>query len=129
MLEYSVRLSDIENISNIKSNKIVKNYHLLVGKLNLTPPPINPERIVYSRSKRLNIKKGTLSRAVMIIERARREGATSGSDPFSIAATATYLACRAEKEKVTQKEIGEAFGVTPVSIRNNAKKLNKFMVK
>ena len=62
-----------------------------------------------------------------MIERARREGATSGPAPSPIAATATYLACRVEDEKTTQKEIGEAFGVTPVSIQNNAKKLNKFL--
>jgi len=123
MLEYPVRLLDIQGMSNIKSGRIAKNYHLLVRKLGLSPPPISPEKIVYSYAKGLNIEEGTLSRAVSLIERAKREGATSGSDPFSIAATA----CRAEKEKVTQKEIGEAFGVTPVSIRNNAKKLNKFI--
>jgi len=127
MLEYPVRFSDIQRMSNIKSGKIAKNYHLLVRKLGLSPPPINPEKIVYSYAKSLNIEEGTLSRAVSLIERAKRKGATSGSDPFSIAATAIYLACRAENEKVTQKEIGEALGVTPVSIRNNAKKLNKFI--
>lgn len=127
MLEYPVRLSDIQELSNIKSGKIAKNYHLLVRKLGLSPPLINPEKIVLSHTRILNIKRQAFSLAVSIIKRARREGATSGSDPFTIAATATYLACQAEDEKTTQKEIGEAFGVTPLSIRNNAKKLNRFL--
>jgi len=127
MLEYPVRLLDIQEMSNIKSGKLAKNYHLLVRKLGLNPPPICPEKIVLSHSRTLNIRKQALSLAVSIIESARREGATSGSGPFSIAATATYLACQAEDEKATQKEIGEVFGVTPVSIRNNVKKLNRFV--
>ena len=87
-----------------------------------------PQKIInYYFLKGPKIKKRTLSRAVSIIERAKREGATSGSDPFSAAAIATYLACRAENEKVTQDEIGKVFGVSPVTIRNNAKKLNKFI--
>ncbi|MFB0563828.1 MAG: transcription initiation factor IIB, partial [Candidatus Lokiarchaeia archaeon] len=75
----------------------------------------------------LKIKKRTLKKAIFIIEKAKKEGATSGIDPFSTAATATYLACKAENEKVTQNEIGKVFGVTPVTIRNNVKRLNKFI--
>jgi hypothetical protein len=42
-------------------------------------------------------------------------------------ATTTHLACQAENKKITQDEIGRVFGVTSVTIRNNAKKLNKFI--
>nr|MDO8081705.1 hypothetical protein [Candidatus Freyarchaeota archaeon] len=127
MLETPIRLSDIGRISNINSSKILKNYSLLVSELNLSPPPINPVKIVSYYAKELKIKKRTFSRATSIIKSAKREGATSGSDPFSSAATATYLACIAENEKVTQDEIGKVFGVTAVTIRNNTKKLNKFV--
>ena len=51
MLEYPVRLSDI------KSGKIAKNYHLLVRKLGLNPPPISPEKLD-SHTPRVSTLKG-----------------------------------------------------------------------
>jgi transcription initiation factor TFIIB len=88
---------------------------------------LNPIKIVSHYAKNLKIKRRTLKKAVSIIEKAKEEGANSGKDPFSTAATATYLACLAENEKITQEEISNVFGVTSVTIRNNSKKLKKFI--
>jgi len=44
---------------------------------------------------------------------------------MGLAAAALYLACLKNKEKVTQKDIAEAAGVTEVTVRNRYKLLKK----
>lgn len=73
---------------------------------------MNPTKIVSYYAENLNIKKRTLNSAIFIIEKAKMRRSNLWKLPFSIVATATYLACLAENEKVTQEDIGKIFGVT-----------------
>ena len=52
---------------------------------------------------------------------------TFGKDPSGMAGAALYIACLECGERVTQKKIAEAAGVTEVTIRNRYKSLVKDM--
>ncbi|MFQ6095707.1 MAG: hypothetical protein ACE5NN_06150 [Candidatus Bathyarchaeia archaeon] len=63
--------------------------------------------------------------AVEILRRAEKVKVTAGKDPMGLAAAALYIACKMNKEKRTQKTIGDAAGVTEVTIRNRYKSLKE----
>ncbi|MGA3112481.1 MAG: AsnC family transcriptional regulator, partial [Candidatus Bathyarchaeia archaeon] len=46
-----------------------------------------------------------------------------GKDPMGLAAAALYIACLQNDERVTQKDVAEAAGVTEVTVRNRYKLL------
>ena len=56
---------------------------------------------------------------------ARQKRVSSGKDPMGMASAAIYIACLQNNEKITQKDIAEAAGVTEVTVRNRYKALKK----
>ncbi len=63
--------------------------------------------------------------AIKIIRNAKSRHATAGKDPSGLAAAALYIASKLKKEKITQKRLAKAAGVTEVSVRNRSKDLMK----
>ena len=60
-----------------------------------------------------------------ILRDARQKRFSAGKDPMGMAAAALYIACVQNSEKITQKEIAEAAGVTEVTVRNRYKALKE----
>ena len=67
----------------------------------------------------------TQGAAITILAEARRKRFAAGKDPMGLAAAALYIACLQLNEKITQKEIAEAAGVTEVTVRNRYKALKR----
>ena len=63
--------------------------------------------------------------AIQILREAKRQRVVAGKDPMGMAAASLYIACLQHNEKITQKDIGEASGVTEVTVRNRYKTLKK----
>ena len=123
MLKIPKLLNDIAEISGVSPTRLGKLYRLLARELNLIVPPLDPKQLIKSRSRRLNISKKTIRRAVSLIQKAQKRRIILGKAPSSIAAVATFVACQKEGEEIKQKQIAETFGVSTVTIRNYSKKL------
>ena len=67
----------------------------------------------------------TQGAAITILAEAKRKRFAAGKDPMGLAAAALYIACLQHNEKITQKDIAEAAGVTEVTVRNRYKSLKK----
>ena len=67
----------------------------------------------------------TQGTAITILADAKRKRFAAGKDPMGLAAAALYIACLLNNERVTQKDIAEAAGVTEVTVRNRYKALKK----
>jgi len=65
--------------------------------------------------------------AMNILKQAEKERILSGKEPMGLAASALYLASLVTLEKVTQRTLADASGVTEVTIRNRCKNLKKFI--
>ena len=63
--------------------------------------------------------------AIVILREARRKRVAAGKDPMGMASAALYIACLQHNEKITQKNIAVAAGVTEVTVRNRYKALKK----
>ena len=124
MLEIPKLLNDITRISGVSPTKLGKLYRLFVREFNLTVPPLNPEQLIKTRYDELNISKKTITRAISIVQEARKRRIILGKAPLSIAAAATFVACQKEGETRKQKQIAEVFGVSQVTIRNCCKNLD-----
>jgi transcription initiation factor TFIIB len=67
----------------------------------------------------------TQGAAIAILADAKRRRFAAGKDPMGLAAAALYIACLQHGEKITQKDIADASGVTEVTVRNRYKALKK----
>ena len=63
--------------------------------------------------------------AIAILADAKRKRFAAGKDPMGLAAAALYIACLQNNEKITQKDIADASGVTEVTVRNRYKALKR----
>jgi transcription initiation factor TFIIB len=88
--------------------------------------PISDSQAYISKIAEENRISGkTQGAAMAILREARRKRVVAGKDPVGIAAAALYIAFIQNNEKITQKEIAEAAGVTEVTVRNRSKSLGK----
>ena len=125
MLKIPKPPSDIASISGVSPTKLQKLYHLLVWKLQLTVPLLDPKQLIKSRSDKLNVSKKAIERAVSLVEEAQKSEIARGKSASSIAAAALFVACRKENEKIKQMQIAELFNVCTVTIRKYCKKLEE----
>lgn len=94
---------------------------LLVKELSLHLPPPDSTSNIPVMAQRANITLESQHIAMNIMRKAKCQKITAGKSPTSLAAAALYLACLLNKEKMTQKTLAEASGVTEVTIRNRYK--------
>ncbi len=118
-------LKEITRHSSFDSKEVSRCYRLLIKDLGLRMPVPEPQLRVPKIAAKAGIGEGTQRAAVEILRRAEEAKATAGKDPMGLAAAALYIACVMNDEKHTQKMIGEAAGVTDVTIRNRYKSLKE----
>jgi len=118
-------LKEVTRHSAYDRKKVARCYRLLLKHLGLHMPVPEPQLRVPKIAAKVGIGESTQQTAVEIIKKAERVKATAGKDPMSLAAAALYIACVINHEKHTQKTIGEAAGVTEVTIRNRYKSLKE----
>ena len=88
-------------------------------------PISDPLTYVSKIAEKNGISGKTQGAAIAILREARRKRVVAGKDPMGMAAAALYIACLQNNEKITQKDIAEAAGVTEVTVRNRYKALKK----
>jgi transcription initiation factor TFIIB len=131
-------LKEISGVSPLTKIEVGRYYRLLLRELDIKIPVVDPVKQISIISERIGIPGKIQGRAVEIIQEAKKKHISDGKDPISVATAALYIASEERieekfpkgkkipnKEKITQRIIAEAAGVTEVTIRNRCKELKK----
>lgn len=118
-------LHEIAEASAVDEKDIVKSYKFLIRMLKIKVMPVNPISFIAKFGSELNLSQKTQTKAVRFIEKAMKQGITSGKSPNSIAAAALYVASLLNKERRTQLKFAETAKITEVTLRNRFNELIK----
>jgi len=116
-------LHEIAEASLVDEKDVARCYRLLLQELDFHMPIADPLTYVSKIAEKNGISGKTQGAAITILAEARRKRFSAGKDPMGLAAAALYIACLQNNEKITQKEVAEAAGVTEVTVRNRYKLL------
>jgi transcription initiation factor TFIIB len=117
-------LKEIGHHTHVDWKAIGRYYRLLVQKLKLRLPVPDPMNYVPKLITKLELP-GTMQEVALdVIRDAKNHGRLlTGRDPRGIAAGALYITSILTDNRVTQREIAAAAGVTEVTVRNRYKEL------
>jgi transcription initiation factor TFIIB len=118
-------LNDIAEASLVDKKDVARCYRLLLQELKFNMPVADSLTYVSKIAEKNRITGRTQGTAITILADAKRKRFAAGKDPMGLAAAALYIACLLNNERVTQKDIAEAAGVTEVTVRNRYKALKK----
>jgi transcription initiation factor TFIIB len=116
-------IDDVSANSDVKPKEVGRSYRLLVSRLELQVPMIDPTKYVAKVANNINLSERTKRKAIAIISDAQRRGISVGKDPMGIAASVLYLAGQATGELKTQADVARAAGVTEITVRNRSREL------
>jgi transcription initiation factor TFIIB len=115
-------LKDISEISNVKRKDLARSYRLIVSKLELKIPVLDPIKCIGRVANKVNLSDITKRKAIDLIYKINEHGLAARKDPMGFAASVLYLLCmnkdRDSNENRTQSDLAAAAGVTEVTIRN-----------
>src|SRR5918995_5272296 len=126
-LETPRTIKDIAVKSNVKRKDVARSYRLLVVELGVRIPVVNPMKCVARVANKLSISEKTKHHALSMMEEVINKKITAGKEPMGLAATVLYVSSIKTDEKIPQKDIAAASGVTEVTIRNRFKDLKKLL--
>ncbi len=118
-------LNEIAEASLVDKKDVARCYRRLLQELDVKMPIADPLTYVSKIAEKNGISGKTQGTAIALLREARRKRVVAGKDPMGLAAAALYIACLQNNEKVTQKDIAEASGVTEVTVRNRYKALKE----
>ena len=116
-------LSEIAQASLVRKKDFSRFYRLLFQELDFHMPPSDPLTYVSKIAEESGISGKTQGAAITIIGEARRKRFIAGKEPIGMAAAALYIACLQNNEKITQRAISKAAGVSEITVRNGYKAL------
>jgi transcription initiation factor TFIIB len=117
-------LEEISDHSRVSKKKIGKHYRLLVRKLKLKMPISTPSNYVPRFITELDLPGHVQEKVLEILDAAQqKKRLITGRDPRGLAAAAIYIASIVTDNRVTQRDIASAAGVTEVTVRNRYKEL------
>jgi transcription initiation factor TFIIB len=111
-------LKEIAGAINIKRKILAKSYRLLINKLDMKIPLMDPMKCIIKVANNASLNIKTKCKAMAIMHHLNKNGISAGKDPMVMAATALYIACLKTDQKRTQIEIAEAAGITEVTLRS-----------
>ncbi|XHH08619.1 MAG: transcription initiation factor IIB family protein [Candidatus Bathyarchaeia archaeon] len=118
-------LNEIAEASLVDKKDVARCFRLLLQELDVKMPIADPLTFISKIAEKNKISGKTQGDAIAILRDARQKRVVAGKDPMGLAAAALYIACLQNNEKVTQKDIAEAAGVTEVTVRNRYKALKQ----
>jgi transcription initiation factor TFIIB len=62
-----------------------------------------------------------------ILKFAEESKITLGKEPMGLVSAAVYIASRLSRERITQRQVSDAAGVTEATIRNRCRELERFL--
>jgi transcription initiation factor TFIIB len=116
-------LQEVSEASTRDHKDVSRTYRFLLRELDLKMPVDYPMKFVPRIASKVDVSRETDRLTMEILQEARVKKALTGKDPRGIAAAALYLACKANDERCTQKNIAKAAGTTEVTLRNRLRDL------
>ncbi len=116
-------LDELSEASGMDKKEVGRTYRFITRELGIKILPSNPVDYLPRFVSALKLSAKTQSKAVDILNDARKAELTSGRGPTGIAAASLYVAALINNEKRTQREVADVAGVTEVTIRNRYKEL------
>jgi transcription initiation factor TFIIB len=117
-------LKEIAKQSRIDWKKIGRHYRLLARRMNLKMPVPDPMNYVPKILSELKLPGSMQETVLEILQEAKKNPSlVTGKDPRGLAAAAIYIASILTDNRVTQRNIARASGVTEVTVRNRYKEL------
>jgi len=120
-------VQDIADAGNISVKLLSKHVRILIRALDLTVESYNSAHFINRISSSAGVSEKTVRCALELLEKTKENGFALGKNPVALAATVLYLACMVNSEKLTQKKIALAAGVSSVTIRNRSMPLIKIL--
>jgi transcription initiation factor TFIIB len=118
-------LREIAEASLVDRKDVARCYRLLLRVLDVQMPVADPLTYVSKIAEKNGISGKAQGAAIVILRDAKRKRASAGKDPMGLAAAVLYIACLQHGERITQKDISDAAGVTEVTVRNRYKALKR----
>lgn len=118
-------LYEIAEASLVHKKDVARCYRLLLQELGFQMPISDPLTYVSKIAEQNGVSGKTQGAAIAILREAKQKRFSTGKSPRGLAAAALYIACAQNNEKVTQKDISEAAGVTEVTVRNRYRALKR----
>ena len=116
-------LKDIAAISNVRRKDISRNYRLIVFELDIRIPTVDPVKCIAKVANKLNLNEKTKHKAMNIMTQMVKREITAGKEPMSLAASVIYMSSTKTGERIPQKALAAASGITEVTIRNRLRDL------
>jgi len=116
-------LRNVADATDVKRKDISRSYRLLVLELDLRVPLVDPMKCIAKIANEAKLSEKTKRMAMDTMNDLIGKEISAGKLPMGLAATVLYMACLANNESKTQKDIADAAGVTEVTIRNRFKDL------
>ncbi len=118
-------LKDISKVGNVKRKNLARIHKILVRNLDLRQPVFKSSEFVTRISNEVGISEKTRRDALNLLSRITQKEISAGKNPMGLAAAALYLSCSINDERIKQRSIADAAGITAVSIRNRIMDLRK----
>lgn len=116
-------LEEVTTVSRVERREIGRAYWYLNKELGLEVGPTDPLEFIPRLVSDVDATDETEQIAREWIEKAKQSNTLSGCSPSGVAASALYAAGQLSGSPLTQKELGEAADVTPVTVRNQLNNL------
>jgi len=120
-----ISLSEIA-LSVKEKEKVARCYRKLCTKLKLKVPKLQYTDYLVHLSRKKKIDKEVEILASEILRKAYENRLPKGANPVGTVATALYIASIMAGQRITQKELAQAVGISEVTIRANYRILQNF---
>jgi transcription initiation factor TFIIB len=120
-------LKEVAEASTESRKDISRYYRLLQRELEVNMPVDGPAKYVSKIASKVGLSQKTQNTTIQLLQEAKKRNAIVGKGPISMAAATLYIAANMNGEKITQREVAEAAGVTEVTIRNRYHDLDELL--
>ncbi len=116
-------IKEVSSEINIRRRDVAVSYRMLLRELDMKMPVVDSVQCIARIASRAGMSEKTKRHAIKILKKAEESQSLAGKDPMGLAASSLYLANLKTGEKISQKQVALASGVTEVTIRNRCKGL------
>ena len=121
-------IKEVSSEINIRRRDLAVSYRMLLRELDMKMPVVDSVQCIARIASRAGMSEKTKRHAIKILKKAEESQSLAGKDPMGLAASSLYLASLKTGEKISQKQVALASGVTEVTIRNRCKGLKSLAI-
>lgn len=125
----SVRdLREIAKVTRIEKQEVIRHYRIISRELDCSVPGVMLTQYAARILVNIGVQGKPAEFANKILNVIQESKIACGREPASLVSAAAYLGSKLVGEKMTQRQIAIAAGVTEVTVRNTCRELQKKLV-